>query len=116
MHKIGEHACLVTVSTSPNKWSTGFDIPSWVDEGPGYVIQSFCHLTMLMARMIAFPMPTMALISGHAYAGGVFLALCHDFRAMSNANNRFKICVSEINLGMTIPPACVAVCKATLTP
>ena len=56
--------------------------------------------------------PTMAVINGHAYAGGLILALCHDFRIM--ASGKSKICLSEIKMGLPPPPAYNAFCLATL--
>ena len=49
---------------------------------------------------------------GHAYAGGIILALCHTYRAM--IDKKAKACISEINLGMNLPPAMNAVCHAKL--
>jgi len=46
-------------------------------------------------------MVTVALINGHAYASGLFFALCHDYRLMKEDYG--FLCVSEINLGMTLP-------------
>ena len=42
-HKQGEPACMVTITSSPNKWCTGFDIPNWVDEGPACILESYCR-------------------------------------------------------------------------
>ncbi|XP_062583104.1 uncharacterized protein LOC134244886 [Saccostrea cucullata] len=33
-------------------------------------------------RVMHFPIPTVAAINGHCFAGGAFLALCHDYRVM----------------------------------
>ena len=42
-------------------------------------------------------MPTLAVLNGHAYAGGLFLALCHDFRIM---HTKAKVCFSEMLVGV----------------
>ena len=40
-------------------------------------------------------------MTGHSYAGGLFLALCHDFRIMTSKS---KICFSEILVGCGLGP------------
>ena len=66
----------------------------------------------MIAKLITLSVPTMAIISGHCYAGGFFLALAHDFRVMKQGSG--VICVSEINIGFTLPPAFNAILKAML--
>ena len=39
----------------------------------------------------------MALINGHAYAGGLFLALCHDFRIIAPKS---KVWFSELHVNV----------------
>ena len=34
----------------------------------------------LLGRMAVFPVPTIALVTGHAFAGGCMFALAHDYR------------------------------------
>ena len=60
-------------------------------------------------------MPTLAIISGHCYAGGLLLALCHDKRIVLN-NPKVKVCLSEINLGMAFIVANTRLLRATLKP
>ena len=60
-------------------------------------------------------MPSMCIVSGHCYAGGLIFALCHDFRIMTT-NTKPKVCLSEINIGMALPPSYAVAVKYTLTP
>ena len=69
----------------------------------------------MLARFITFPMPTLAVMNGHTYAGGVFFALCHDVRIMSIESPRFRVCLSEINMGTTIPNPGVKLMELTCT-
>jgi len=54
----------------------------------------------------------MAVINGHAYAGGLIFALMHDFRIMAKGAGR--LCLSELKIGLPLPPPYNAYCKATL--
>jgi len=54
----------------------------------------------------------MCILNGHTYAGGLILAMCHDFRTMHETGG--KLCLSEINVGLTLPPAYNEVCKSTM--
>src|SRR4051812_17623026 len=47
-------------------------------------------------------MPTVALINGHAFAGGFILAMCHDYRIM-NLKKGF-LCMNELDFGAPLPP------------
>jgi len=42
-------------------------------------------------------------MKGHSYAGGLIFAMCHDFRIMKAQSG--KLCLSELNVGLTLPPA-----------
>jgi len=41
-------------------------------------------MSLLLGRMVAFSVPTVALLNGHAIAGGCLLSLTHDYRVMRN--------------------------------
>uniref|UniRef100_K1Q4Y7 Fatty acid oxidation complex subunit alpha n=1 Tax=Magallana gigas TaxID=29159 RepID=K1Q4Y7_MAGGI len=44
-------------------------------------------LVELFWRLMYFPLPTVAAINGHCFAGGAFFALCHDYRVMRHKMN-----------------------------
>jgi enoyl-CoA hydratase/carnithine racemase len=54
-------------------------------------------------------MPTIALINGHAFGAGCFLSLAHDYR-VQNPTRGFN-CLPEIDMGVLIPTAVVAMFK-----
>lgn len=56
----------------------------------------------LLKRMLTFPMPTIAAISGHAVAGGCMFALAHDYRFM-RADKGFMF-LSEIDIKLPFSP------------
>ena len=101
-------AVLITISTSQKRFSTGFSLPFW-QEDKTHAFKSIATMQGLLARFIKIAMPSMCVITGHAYAGGLILALCHDFRVMRTDSG--KLCLSEINVGIPIPPAYNEICK-----
>lgn len=50
-------------------------------------------------------MPTVALLNGHTFAGGLMVAMMHDYRIM-NPHKGF-LCLNELQLGVGLrPPMC----------
>lgn len=88
-------AALVTTA-SGKIWSNGLDLDfmGTLDEPIAFVGE----VQKIMARLLALPMPTVAAIQGHAFAGGAMLALAHDVRIMRRDRGYF--CLPEIDLGM----------------
>eukprot|EP00922_Rhytidocystis_sp_ex-Travisia-forbesii_P073169 GHVS01109099.1.p1 GENE.GHVS01109099.1~~GHVS01109099.1.p1 ORF type:complete len:246 (-),score=35.18 GHVS01109099.1:206-943(-) len=64
----------------------------------------------LLLRLLTFPMPTVAAINGHAFAGGAMLCMCCDYRIM----NREKgfLCVNEVDIGLTLTPGMYSVLRS----
>ncbi|THY05777.1 putative carnitinyl-CoA dehydratase [Aureobasidium pullulans] len=47
-----------------------------------------------------YPMPTIALINGHGFAGALMTAMMHDYRIMNP--HRGYICLNEVELGVPL--------------
>uniref|UniRef100_A0A0D9WIX1 Uncharacterized protein n=1 Tax=Leersia perrieri TaxID=77586 RepID=A0A0D9WIX1_9ORYZ len=58
-------------------------------------------------------MPTIAAVTGHASAAGFLLALCHDYRLMRS--DRGVLYMSEVDIGLPLPPYFVAILRAKIT-
>ena len=54
-----------------------------------------------MLRVLAFPVPTIARIEGHAIAGGAILALACDLRLALDGTHRFQM--NEVAIGIPVP-------------
>lgn len=70
-------------------------------------------LERLVEALFTYPGPTVALVNGHAIAGGCVLALCCDRRVMtSKAGARMGL--NEVALGLAFPPRTFAMIRAQL--
>jgi enoyl-CoA hydratase/carnithine racemase len=67
-------------------------------------------LETLMSTLFAYPAPTVALVNGHAIAGGCVLALACDHRIATN-NPKTRIGLNEVALGLRYPPKIMALCR-----
>ena len=65
-------------------------------------------------RLLKLPCPTVAAVNGHAFAAGAFLALSCDYRIMRQDRGWFS--VSEVDVGVPIPPAMMGILHAKLPP
>jgi len=64
----------------------------------------------VLTRILTFPIPTVAAVNGHAFAGGMMLSLACDYRVMTDGKERRAwMCMNEIDFGAPWPMAFVAV-------
>jgi len=109
----GGAGALVTVGED-KFYSNGLDLQWLSGDGAaeaGSFIQDFIRF---FGRLMAFPLPTVAAMNGHAFAGGAMLALAHDFRVMRADRGYF--CLPEIDLKLPFAAGMTALIKARLTP
>ena len=79
-------------------------------EEVGVFLSSFNRLIL---DLFSYPGPTAAAIGGHAVAGGCSMVLACDLRVM--VEGRPRIGISELNLGVPVPGACVRMLRARLS-
>ena len=72
------------------------------------------RMNEVWARLLSFPMPTIAIFNGNAIAGGYLLGLCHDYRLMHATVG--MICLSELKLGMSLIEPYFHITQAKLAP
>ncbi|BFM16460.1 enoyl-CoA hydratase/isomerase family protein [Maricurvus nonylphenolicus] len=70
------------------------------------------QLTRLFGRLLGFPLPTVAAINGHAFAGGAVLAAVCDMRIMRQ--DRGWWCLNEVNVGVPIVESVMAMLSAKM--
>ncbi|MBK1787773.1 enoyl-CoA hydratase/isomerase family protein [Prauserella cavernicola] len=105
-------AALVTVGHG-KFYSNGLDL-EWLsrhgDQAQGYV----GDVHELLARVLTFPVPTVAAVNGHAFGAGAMLAMAHDFRVMRTDRGYF--CFPEADINIPFTPGMAALIQSKLTP
>jgi enoyl-CoA hydratase/carnithine racemase len=102
---------LVTVGEG-KFYSNGLDL-TWMTSDEGQAETGFIDSVLrLFARLLVFPLPTAAAMNGHAFAGGLMMALAHDQRVM-RADRGF-CCLPEIDLGLPLHPGMTALIQSRL--
>ena len=96
-----QQSSIVSISTHEKIFSNGLDLGKF--ETPQDIALTLYDFSHLCARLLAQPIPSVALVNGHAFAGGFFLALAHDYRIMRKETG--FMCLNEVEMGVQIPQA-----------
>ncbi|KAI5456547.1 ClpP/crotonase-like domain-containing protein [Mariannaea sp. PMI_226] len=91
------HGVVITTSGIPKFYSNGLDLDHAVKTDGFWAL-----LYSVWGRLLTYPMPTVALINGHAFAGGLMLATAHDYRLAPSPKG--FLCVNELLFGAHLPP------------
>ena len=105
-------APLVTTASS-RIYSNGLDL-DWLGRHGDQLQTYVADVQGLLARMLAFPVPTVAAIPGHAFAAGAMFALAHDFRVMRADRGFF--CLPEVDINIPFTPGMAALIQSKLLP
>jgi len=100
---------VITTSSITKFYSNGLDYESAIRD-PNFFPHS---LYPLWRRLISYPMPTIAVLNGHAFAGGLMTAMMHDYRVM-NPHKGF-LCLNELDFGAALQPAMASVFRVKLS-
>ncbi|KAF8969252.1 ClpP/crotonase-like domain-containing protein [Flammula alnicola] len=78
---------------------------------------NFFQLTFdpMLVRLLTFPIPTIAAINGHCYAGGFMLSLVCDYCVMTDGSSRNAwLCMNEVHFGASWPHSFAALLSAKI--
>ncbi|CAI0402414.1 unnamed protein product, partial [Linum tenue] len=90
----------VLITTSQGRFfSNGLDL-GWA-RSAGSRSEAAERLNHMVDSLISLPMPTVAVVQGHAAAAGFVLALCHNYVLMRS--DRGVLYMSEVDLGIPLP-------------
>jgi len=86
------------VTTASGKFfSNGLDL-DWLGSNSDQFLPYVISVHHLFERVLALPVPSVAAVQGHAFAGGGMLALAHDFRVMRADRGFF--CLPEVDINI----------------
>ncbi|MEY2747625.1 MAG: hypothetical protein RL112_2667 [Planctomycetota bacterium] len=111
LHKSDGEPILLT--GDGDAFSAGVDLREIANADAATIERFLRRLDALVARLWLHPAPVVALVNGHAIAGGCILALAADWR-IAPAGAKAKIGLNELALGACIPPACLRVVRHRL--
>lgn len=105
-----EPGVLITTSGITKFYSNGLDL-NHASFTPGFFPES---LYALWRRLLTYPMPTVALVNGHAFAGALMTAMMHDYRIMNP--HRGYLCLNELELGVPLRPPMSSIFREKVSP
>ncbi|XP_046573330.1 enoyl-CoA delta isomerase 2, peroxisomal-like isoform X2 [Haliotis rubra] len=109
--------CRALVTTGNEKFfSNGLDLDhmkTFTDQ-KRQLAEYVAELNKLCVRLLLFPLPTVAAISGHAFGGGALMAFAHDLRVMRQ--DKGWMCLNEILLDVSFTPVLLAIVRAKVPP
>lgn len=105
---------LLLASAHPTVFCPGWDLKVLVGAERSTVAEFLAEFNALVLDLFSYEGPTAAALSGHAVAGGCLLAHACDLRVM--ATGKARVGLSELNLGVPVPGACLRMLRARLSP
>jgi enoyl-CoA hydratase/carnithine racemase len=107
---------LVVTSSHEKIFCNGIDLDwliPFVKKGDFERAKGLFHgMNNVFKRLLLYPMPTIAAISGHTFAGGAILCCAFDFRFMRSDRGYF--CFPEVDLGIPFLPGMLALLKRAI--
>ncbi len=93
-------------------FSGGLDLKLMSTLAPNDIDKLAETFARTMLRVFLYPIPTVALCTGHAIAGGAMLAFACDRRHIMNGN--YRIQVNEIAIGIPLPSWMLLIGKSAI--
>jgi enoyl-CoA hydratase/carnithine racemase len=100
----------VLLTGAGDAFSAGLNLKEVLAHEGEAMLEFLRLLERAVAALYLYPGPTVALVNGHAIAGGCVLTLACDHRVAA-AHPKIKIGLNEVALGMRFPPRILAMVK-----
>ena len=101
LEQVREKAGAMVLAGGEKVFCMGLHLPSVMEFDRPQLLEYYQNFNQLCLDLYTMPMPTAAAIVGHAPAGGCVIATTCDYRLI--AENRPKIGLNEIHLGVALP-------------
>ncbi|MDI1442897.1 enoyl-CoA hydratase/isomerase family protein [Polyangium sp. 6x1] len=105
----------VLVTGEGDAFSAGLDLKEVLSLDAGGMVAFLRLLEQCMTTLYLYPGPTIAVVNGHAIAGGSVLAACCDVR-IAIRKPTAKIGLNETALGLRFPPRILSILRRRLPP
>jgi enoyl-CoA hydratase/carnithine racemase len=102
------------VTGAGTAFSAGLDLDALATLDASGVRDLLVAMERVTLRLFLHPAPTVALINGHAIAGGCLVAQCCDVR-IAPRDSKLRIGMTGVAIGLTYPPFVLDVLGARLT-
>ena len=112
LDRAAEERAVVIVTGQPGILSGGYDLKV-MTAGPKEAIGLVTAGSTLSRRLLSHPFPVIVACPGNAVAKGAFLLLSADYRI--GVEGPFKICLNEVQIGMTMHHAGIELARDRLT-
>jgi enoyl-CoA hydratase len=109
----GENAAAVVIAGNERVFSGGFDLKVFRSGDIDASVEMLQGGFNLSHRLLSFPKPVVAAITGHAIAMGSFLACSVDHRI---AGPQYNFQANEVAIGMVLPYPALEIMRLRLTP
>lgn len=97
--------------------SAGLDLRGGIDFAAaisaGATADPFAALRDCLLTFLSFPKPSIAMLGGHAIAGGLILVLACDYRL--GLDGEYRIGLNEVEIGASFPKAAFEIVRLRLT-
>ncbi|CAI9118237.1 OLC1v1019774C1 [Oldenlandia corymbosa var. corymbosa] len=108
---------LLVTSAHGKFFSNGIDLRYVLAAGPyqaakDRLMKMVDMFKPLVANLISLPMPTIAVVTGHAAGAGLVLAMSHDYITMTSNKGVLYMC--ELDLGSSLPDYFTAIFRSKL--
>jgi enoyl-CoA hydratase len=105
----GSPARAMVLTGTGKSFSAGVDLLRLLNSGPSYVKDFVPVLVSALEDLFLFSKPVVALVNGHAIAGGCILACACDFRIATEGS--IRIGVPELLVGVPFPPTALEIMR-----
>jgi enoyl-CoA hydratase len=109
-----ERPVAVILAGRPGYFSAGLNLKLLPTLAPPEFKATLTQFGETMLRVFTFPVPLIAAVTGHAIAGGAFLAYACDERYM--ADGPYKLHVNEVAIAMPLPTWALAIAQNAIPP